>query len=133
MPRKILDTNVLINFWGLRSNAKATGKCTVAQARAWGDALIKLEDTNAILTPIYIEFVAGTRSVQEIQLARAYLGRFKIVDEGRVLAQDWIEAQRIAERVPYDGLHRRLGDCLIRAICNRLNYTVVTREQRFPW
>jgi hypothetical protein len=85
--------------------------------------------TGSIVTPAYIEFVAGTTSAHELRLARAYLAEFEIVDKGRILDQDWIEARRYAERVPRNGKPRQLGDCVIKAIAKRLNYDVDTFDE----
>lgn len=99
---------------------------------AWARGLIALEATNAILTPVYIEMVAGVTSSQELRLTRAFLKPFNIADEGKILAQDWDRAREIAQRVPFDKRKRQLGDCLISAIAKRLKSEVVTREKRFP-
>lgn len=93
---------------------------------------MRLYDTDAIVTPIRIEFVAGTRTAHELRLARAYLANFRAIDGGRILAEDWIEAHRIAERVPRDGKPRQLGDCLIAAIAKRLRYDVEAKDRAFP-
>ena len=88
--------------------------------------------SNAIVTPVFLEFIGGVRSAAELQLAETYLNQFHVVDNGKVLEEDWQEAERIARRVPRDGTPRQLGDCLIRAIANRLRYDVSTIDQRFP-
>jgi hypothetical protein len=95
--------------------------------------LIAIHATNSLLTPIYIEYVCGQGSAHEVELARAFLSGFKIADKGQILKADWEHARRIAERVPRDGLRRQLVDCLIRALCNRLNLECFTFEKRFPY
>ena len=132
MLRRILDTNLLINHWCARLKGTHTRDVKVNTARGWANELIALQGNAAILTPIYLEFVCGARSENELKLARAFLGAFKLADDGEILPGDWKEAQRIAERVPTDGLPRQMGDCLIRALCKRLRMEVVTAEKRFP-
>jgi predicted nucleic acid-binding protein len=61
----------------------------------------------------------------------AFLKPFKVVDEGRIVRQDWDEAERIAKRVHRTGRPRKLGDCLIMAIAQRLNCDVVTADADF--
>ena len=133
MPRRVLDTNILINFWGDKRRAAPRGRAvTVEDARQWAKELIKLYGTNAILTPIYIEYVSGKGSAREVSLARAYLEEFETLDADRIPPADWREARRIALRVRRDAGRRQLGDCIIRAICNRLNLDVLTADKRFP-
>jgi predicted nucleic acid-binding protein len=38
----------------------------------------------------------------------------------------------LVRRVPPDGSRRQMGDCLIRAIADRLNAEVLTRDAGFP-
>jgi predicted nucleic acid-binding protein len=88
--------------------------------------------TNAILTPIYGEFMAGVTNREQLQLSRWYLAQFEVLDRGRILSEDWRAAIRMAERIPRNGKPRQLTDCLIRAIANRLRRRVVTRDVDFP-
>ena len=67
-----------------------------------------------------------------MRLAKSFLTPFELVDGGRILPADWEVAKRIAARVSADGLRRQMGDCLIRAVADRLNLTVFTFEKRFP-
>jgi len=80
--------------------------------------LVEAHDSNALLTPVYIEFIAGVRSNAELRLAEAYLKHFDIVDKHSILRRDWEEAERLVRRVPRNGKPRQLVDCLIRAIAN---------------
>jgi predicted nucleic acid-binding protein len=132
MPRRVLDTNILINHWGDQRRGLANARVTVQQARTWAKTLVGLQQTNLILTPIYIEYVAGKGTAHEVRLARAYLDQFNLADDGRITAQDWEEAKRIVQRVLPDRSPRQLGDCLIRAICNRLHLDILTADKRFP-
>jgi len=132
MPRRILDTNILINFWGDQTKGRKSKDIAPRDARKWAKQLVKLQATNGVLTPIYIEYICGQSTAHETKLAREFLDEFEIVDEGKILDQDWEDAKRIAQRIFRDGKRRQLGDCLIRAICNRLRLDVLTVDRRFP-
>jgi predicted nucleic acid-binding protein len=132
MPRgQVFDTSFLIWHWQ-RSKQRARRPIESDDARPWARRLIDLRRTDAIVTPSYIEFVAGVRDTGELDLARSYLGEFRIIDGGRILPEDWVEARRLAERVPNDRKPRQLGDCLIRAIARRLKHEVLTLDRSFP-
>ena len=132
MPRRVLDTNILINFWAGKVVRHRTSVLTQRDAASWAKELIELQGTDAILTPIYIEFVCGQGDENWMKLARAYLDEFEIVDGGRILPDDWKVAKQIAQRILRDHSPRQLGDCIIRAICKRLNLDVLTADRRFP-
>jgi predicted nucleic acid-binding protein len=127
----ILDTSLLIAHWH-RCRSRAGKDVKPQQAVAWAEELIELWESNAIVTPIHVEMVAGVKSQAELHLTQAYLSRFECVDEGRILPQDWKLAIDLAQRVPRDRKPRQLGDCLIRAIARRLHYEVKTLDQGFP-
>jgi predicted nucleic acid-binding protein len=57
---------------------------------------------------------------------------FRLADDGAVTMEDWEEARRLAVRVPRVGRPRQLGDCLIRAIANRLRLRVKTFDIGMP-
>ena len=99
MARHVLDTNVLIRHWRKWGGRTATGKSPEGAAEA-ADHLIALRQTDAIVTPVRLEFLAGVQSSQELVLARPFLSRFRVADRGNVMPQDWAEALRLAERVP---------------------------------
>lgn len=94
--------------------------------------LIEQHGSRRIVTPVYIEMVAGVTSSDELKLARAYLDPFEIVDQGQISKEDWNEAKKMAQRVAPKGGKRQLGDCLIRAIAKRLNCDVLTLDGGFP-
>jgi predicted nucleic acid-binding protein len=131
MKRSVLDTSILIRSWRNYSGGKWKQK-TPDDARRWASQTIKLYDTDAIVTPVYLELVAGVSDNHELELTEAFLAEFKCVDGGNVTPADWEEALRIAQRVPRNGKPRQLGDCLIRAIANRLRYKVITLDADFP-
>ncbi len=130
MRKRILDACILITYWK-HQDKRLPRSSTPNDARGWAEKLIQLYDTNAIVTPVYVEFIVGVTSTREMQLSQAYLDRFTIVDKGNISKQDWEETKRLAQRVPADGKRRQLGDCLIRAIANRLGYDVSTMDKRF--
>jgi predicted nucleic acid-binding protein len=130
MAGRLLDTVILIEHWHeCRSRSRNRGQ---NDAIRWAKDLVRKEGTNAVATPVIIEFLAGVSSRDELALARAFLSQFVAIDRGRINASDWKEAERIASRVPSTGKRRQLGDCLIRAIANRLHYDVITRDPGFP-
>ncbi|MGD0139162.1 MAG: PIN domain-containing protein [Tepidisphaeraceae bacterium] len=132
MARRVLDTNVLINHWRRSFPLKGSNQIPHRKAVACARSLIELQNSNAILSPIYIEYLCGPQSAGGVENARNYLDQFEIVDEGRILPEDWKESKRIAGRVSRNSAPRDMGDCLIRAICNRLNMDVVTLDAHFP-
>jgi predicted nucleic acid-binding protein len=131
MAKFVLDTSVLLHWWNER-RSRHRGPVTVDHAQAWGRALAAAEKTTAIVTPVLIEVVGGTTRAAELRLMRAFLEPFVCVDGQRITAHDWEEARRLAQRVPRDRRPRQLGDCLIRAIANRLHYEVRSGDTAFP-
>jgi predicted nucleic acid-binding protein len=131
MGRSVLDTSTLIDHWN-RSRRLPLAQNTAEDARRWARDLIRLRQTDAIVTPVALEVICGTQGRHELRLVRAYLEMFQIIDEGDVRAADWSEAARIAARVPRDGSPRQMGDCLIRAVSRRLRYQVDSLDKSFP-
>lgn len=129
--RLIFDTSALIAHWHRCSGGKLTAR-TRQDAVEWGERLAEFHQTRRIVTPVAVEFLAGTRSGHELDLARAYLSVFEVADGGQVTADDWLCARRIAERVPRDGKPRQMGDCLVRAVAQRLTCDVISSDERFP-
>ena len=105
---------------------------TEADARMCAHELIEAEGSSLIVSPVMIEFLAGTQSKDELRLARAFIDSFEIADQGKFLKRDWVEAKRLAEHVPRSGRPRDLGDCLIAALANRLKLEVRTGDSGFP-
>jgi predicted nucleic acid-binding protein len=131
--KRILDSNKLINHWHAAwTKAKNSRRqLTTADVKQWAQDLIATAQNNAILTPIYLEFIAGTRSSNELELARAFLQEFERIDKGEIRSQDWHEAERYASQVPRDGRPRDLVDCLIKAVAKRLRMDIDTADKRF--
>ncbi len=127
MKNRVLDTNVLIKIWHgrwpggkpVRSEASA-----VAEPRKW----LKKFPNDGTLTPIGLEFIGGTRDKDELRLSELFLGEFELLDEGKVLVGDWREAERFARRIKGEGRARDAVDCLILAICKRLNADLDTHD-----
>jgi predicted nucleic acid-binding protein len=129
MANRIFDTSYLISHW--RTFPK-TNRRTAENMRSWSEKLIAQYGSRRIVTPVYIEMVAGVTSSDELKLTRAYLDPFEIVDEGKIPKGDWDEAKSMAQRVAPKGGKRQLGDCLVRAIAKRLNCEVLTLDTGFP-
>jgi predicted nucleic acid-binding protein len=73
--------------------------------------------------------LAGTNQ-ETLQLTQAFLSEFRVIDAGTIPRSDWESATRRAKRIPRDGKPRQLGDCLIRAIAERLHYDLETFDKR---
>ncbi len=123
---RILDTHVLIEHFGLlmKTKRRVPGECT-----RHANELIELQGTNQIVSPVLIEFLAGA-SREDLECRKAYLKPFTVLDKGNIPAQDWDEAKRFAQWTRI-GRERKLGDCLIEAIANRLNGDVVSADRDF--
>ncbi len=131
MLKRVLDTCVLLTHWKQRKAAQV-GELTLADVERWARELAAIHQGKAIVTPIYIEFLAGTRDSSEQRLAEAYLAEFDTIDKGNIPKRDWDETLRLAKRIPPKGKPRQLGDCLIRAIAKRLKHEVITTDTGFP-
>jgi predicted nucleic acid-binding protein len=127
MKYRVLDTNILIEIWHGRwpgGKPVRTEESAAAEARKW----LKKYPGDGILTPIKMEFIGGTRSKDELKLTDLFLGEFEILDGGEITSEDWIGATRIARRIKGKGRARDAIDCLIRAICKRINADLLTRD-----
>ena len=54
--------------------------------------LIEIEQSDATVTPVLLEFLCGIGDKREMILARAFLKLFKAIDNRRTLQGDWQEA-----------------------------------------
>jgi len=124
---RILDTNVLINYWRRWRLWQRKESEVTERARR----LIEAYNTNLIAFPVRIEFLCGAEGGKHLKLCLAYLAPFDLVDDGQIPRQDWQEAERIAKRVGRKGRRRKLGDCLLQAISLRLNCEIVTADSDF--
>lgn len=127
----VLDTSVLLSWWNTcRSRCK--GELTVALTRQWAQELMRIHNSKAIVSPVYIEVIAGVVQGNQLRLTRAFLEEFDCVDRELVPKSDWQEAKRLAQWIRQSKRPRDLGDCLIRAIARRLHCEVLTFDEDFP-
>ena len=125
MPRTALDTNILIgHFRRLRPYASRRSE----EAERSAEELIASRQTDAIVSPVELEFLCGVIDRHELALAEAFLRSFRVIDAHRIVPDDWEEARRIAKRVPPNAGRRQLGDCLILAIARRFRHDVATAD-----
>jgi len=132
MRHNVLDTTILIAHWRRRRLARPLTELDEAEVERWTRQLIEIKKSDATVTPVLLEFLCGVGDKREMIMARAFLKPFKAIDDRRTLQRDWQEAQRLAERVPANRRPRDLGDCLIRAIAQRLNHDVRTLDTGMP-
>jgi predicted nucleic acid-binding protein len=125
--RRVLDTNRLIAHWR-RSRKRAISEYSRDDAATWARHLIELDGTPAILTPVVIEFLCGAMSPHELELSRAFLDQFDVIDRGEIRAEDWDLARRFAAWIPRDWKPRDFADCLIAAIARRLGYSLLSSD-----
>ncbi len=137
MKKRLLDTEILISYWKKRRSTPLTND-TIAAARSWAQELIRIHGSNAIATPVFVEMLAGVMTSHELKLTRAFLAEFTCVDQGDIPEADWEQAIRLAQRVkklrkrlPSPSRPRKLGDCLIKAIADRLHYEVQSRDKDY--
>lgn len=129
--RRVFDTNVLVGHWRMKRQLRHISQIEITEVRDWASDLIRLMNSDAIVTPVRLEFLAGSRDQHESNLAEAYLEKFQIVDGGMITPLDWSNTARRISRIPRDGRPRHLVDCLILSKCDRLRYEVLTSESRF--
>jgi len=145
MRKRILDTNRLIEYWWNRRRGRSVADISPNEAADWArDMIADLRNSN-ILTPVQLEFLCGAMNEKEVSLYQAFLGEFDVVDQGHITEDDWTKALQYARWVreqrgrrrrragPRDRARPRdLGDCLIRAIADRLGYDVDTFDTGMP-
>ena len=123
-----MDTNVLINHWRRFGEKNRTTDAL----RSHAEELVEFQGTNLIASPVFVEFLVGARTGEELELYLAYLEPFEVLDKGDIPRQDWQEAERLAKWIRTNR-PRKLGDCLIEAIAKRYNGDIVTGEPDFKW
>jgi len=126
MPKRNFDSNRLFDQF---RRLKPYAGQSPADAKRCAGELIEPFGTDAIVSPVEIEFLAGIVDPHEMDLAEAFLQRFRIIDERRTPPEDWLEARRIAKHVVRNSGRRDLGDCLIAAIADRLHHEVLTKDR----
>lgn len=120
MRNRALDTNIVIEIWHGRwpgGKKVRSDETAASEPKRW----LQRHPNDGILTPVRLEFLGGTRDKDELRLADIFLNAFDNLDGGLVLPEDRALAERIARRVIREGRHRDAVDCVIQAICKRLN------------
>ena len=126
MRRRVLDTNKLLRLWkghGLTTRQKADARSPLLAAELW----LKKYKLDGILSPVRLEFLGGTHG-DKLKLAEEFLAMFPVFEERKILPADWLEAERLAKRVPPSGAPRGAVDCLLAAIATRLNAEFETED-----
>jgi predicted nucleic acid-binding protein len=131
MRRRILDSCKLIKQWQ-RCYRRHTGKLAERDITRWANELVELYETNWILAPVAVEFLAGFTSRKELEWGERFLRSFYWVDERNIPPEDWDTVYRLVRRIRSDNKTRQLGDCLIRAIARRLKCEIETDDRGFP-
>ena len=99
MGGKIFDTNKLIKQWK-QLRKKPFIEYDTSDVESWAGKLIGIHQTNLFVTSVYLESVCGATDRREMELAKAYLNVFLVLDEGDIRSEDWSKARQLAERVP---------------------------------
>ena len=81
MPKRLLDSSLLIAHFKRISSLAEKGR---EDARDWAKRLIENKGTNALVSPVVIEMLAGVRDSHELSLTEAFLDEFDIVDERKI-------------------------------------------------
>jgi predicted nucleic acid-binding protein len=139
--RIVLDSSYLFRIWrGEYPVPGGHGRVTsvhtaIEAAQRW----LKQAPSDCIILPVRLEFLCGIRQADELSWAEAFLNSFFLLDDGKVLQEDWDFAERLAKRISTRGRNpredvsaRQLGDCLIRAICKRKHADIKTVDEEFP-
>ena len=71
MANRIFDTSYLISHW---HNFPKTSRRTSENMRSWSEKLIALYGSRRIVTPVYIEMVAGVTGAEELKLTQGLSG-----------------------------------------------------------
>jgi len=130
MAKRLFDTSFLIDHW---RQFPDESERTEAASRGWAKQLIEIHSTNLICTPVLIEVLAGTRDRRDLELHRAYLGEFNLIDELRIPPAVWQRAQELAQRVRSDTSTRArdFADCLIKAIAESHHCEVLASDRYY--
>jgi predicted nucleic acid-binding protein len=87
VKRHVLDTSILLYHWH-RSVSSPLERLTVDDARRWARKLIDLQETDVIVTLVFLEVLCSARSAHEMRLTGGYLAEFRILDGGQVTKED---------------------------------------------
>ena len=133
MRQRVIDSNVLIGLWhGRRPSPVKVKVRSRAEARLVADAWLKIYPGDGVLTPIRLELIGGGLDRAGVELTVFFLDLFLVFDGGEVRREDWDAALRLARRVPFEPRPRGAVDCLIRAICQRLDLELKTFDTGVP-
>src|SRR6266545_3898352 len=105
MKTRVLDTNILVEIWHGRwqgGKPVRSEESAAEEPRKW----LKKYPNDAILTPIKLELLGGTKDKDDLRLHDIFLAEFELLDEGNVLVEDWLKAERIARRIKGKGRAR---------------------------
>ncbi len=131
MSERIIDTSVFVKFW--RRQCTSMGRSpTSDEARSWAEELKQLRGSRTTVSPVLIEFLAGSGNAAEAEAYRAFMGGFSILDTEGITRHDIQTARHYAERIPSNRRPRDLGDCLIRALADRFHTDVDTHDSGLP-
>lgn len=124
--KRVLDTNILIEHFQTMRPLDGKG---ADDALACAKQLIKDRDSDAIVSPVEVEFLCGVLNQPEMRLREAFLHAFRVIDDRKTLPQDWHEARRLAKHPGFHARPRDLGDCLIVAIAERLHHEIASFDK----
>lgn len=131
MARRVIDSNILMGLW--RGDRPSPGRVRSKEtARAAALSWLRVAPDDGIITPVRLEFLVGARDRDELDLYDYFLSHFKLLDDGRIIEQDWREAERLARWIPAGGVPRGAMDWLIRAVCNRLRVELKSKDAGVP-
>jgi predicted nucleic acid-binding protein len=128
VARRVIDHNVILGIWHGRGpgGVKVESERTARQAAAnW----LREHPGDGIVTPVRLEFMGGTDDRDEQRLGDLFFAQFPLLDGGTVLPGDWELAEQFARRIRGTGRKRDAIDCLILAVCKRLNLDLYTLDK----
>src|SRR5271166_1853861 len=80
--RRVLDTSILISHWRRCRSARPLAQINETEAQSWALRLIEIERSDAIVTPVLLEFLCGVVGKRDITLAPKKLIRTRRASEG---------------------------------------------------
>lgn len=129
MPKRIFDSNVLISHW--KNFPDGEGERTEEALQEYASQLIEFYATDLICWPVLIEVLAGTQNKRDLDLHRAYLNPFKLIDQRNTPEEVWDKAKQFAQRVHEKDFDkaRDFGDCLIQAIAEHYHCDLISCDK----
>ena len=86
MARRVLDHNVVLGIWHGRGPSRKpvrSEETARLAARGW----LREHPEDGLVTPVRLEFIAGTKDREEQRLGDLFLGEFPLFDDGRILPE----------------------------------------------